>query len=81
MIHGQRRPESGVMGAALDAAAGSADGVALRRNQERMGFIVDNLVEASAPSNNPFLNPKVLKRVVDTGGGNLVEGGRRLRHV
>ena len=42
-----------------------------------MGFIVDNLVEASAPSNNPFLNPKVIKRVVDTGGGNLVEGGRR----
>ena len=42
-----------------------------------MGFIVDNLVEASAPSNNPFLNPKVLKRIIDTGGGNLVEGGRR----
>jgi class II poly(R)-hydroxyalkanoic acid synthase len=42
-----------------------------------MGFIMDNLVEASAPSNNPFLNPKVLKRVIDTGGGNLVEGGRR----
>ena len=45
---------------------------------QRMGFIVDNLIEASAPSNNPFLNPKVLKRVIDTGGGNLVEGGRRL---
>ena len=46
-------------------------------DDQRMGFIVDNLVEASAPSNNPFLNPKVLKRVIDTGGGNLVEGGRR----
>ena len=46
-------------------------------DDQRMGFIVDNLVEASAPSNNPFLNPKVIKRVVDTGGGNLVEGGRR----
>ncbi len=45
---------------------------------QRMGFIVDNLVEAAAPSNNPFLNPKVLKRTLDTGGGNLVEGGRRL---
>jgi polyhydroxyalkanoate synthase len=44
---------------------------------QRIGFIVDNIVEASAPSNNPFLNPKVLKRVIDTGGGNLVEGGRR----
>jgi polyhydroxyalkanoate synthase len=46
-------------------------------DDQRIGFIVDNLVEASAPSNNPFLNPKVLKRVIDTGGGNLVEGGRR----
>jgi class II poly(R)-hydroxyalkanoic acid synthase len=47
-------------------------------DEQRMGFIVDNLVEASAPSNNPFLNPKVLKRTLDTGGGNLLEGGRRL---
>ena len=53
-----------------DADLGWGDG-------QRMGFIVDNLVEASSPSNNPFLNPKVLKRVIDTGGGNLVEGGRR----
>jgi class II poly(R)-hydroxyalkanoic acid synthase len=44
---------------------------------QRMGFIVDNLVEASAPSNNPLLNPQVIKRVVDTGGGSLVNGGRR----
>jgi len=44
---------------------------------QRMGFIVDNIVEASAPSNNPLLNPMVLKRVIDTGGGNLVAGGRR----
>jgi polyhydroxyalkanoate synthase len=34
-------------------------------------------VEAAAPSNNPFLNPKVIKRIIDTGGGNLAEGGRR----
>jgi polyhydroxyalkanoate synthase len=47
-------------------------------DDQRMGFIVDNLVEASAPSNNPLLNPQVLKRIVETGGGNLVEGGRRL---
>ena len=44
---------------------------------QRMGFIVDNLVEASSPSNNPALNPKVLKRAIDTGGGSLVQGGRR----
>jgi polyhydroxyalkanoate synthase len=58
-------------GLVRDAELGWAD-------EQRMGFIVDNLVEASAPSNNPFLNPKVLKRTIDTGGGNLVAGGRRL---
>ena len=46
-------------------------------DEQRMGFIIDNLVEASSPSNNPLLNPKVLKRMIDTGGGNLVNGGRR----
>jgi class II poly(R)-hydroxyalkanoic acid synthase len=46
-------------------------------DEQRMGFALDNLVEASSPSNNPFLNPKVLKRTLDTGGGNLLEGGRR----
>ena len=44
-----------------------ADG--LHRRQPRRG--------GWRPSNNPFLNPKVLKRTLDTGGGNLVEGGRR----
>jgi polyhydroxyalkanoate synthase len=44
---------------------------------QRIGFIADNLVEAAAPSNNPFINPKVIKRIIDTGGGNLAEGGRR----
>ena len=46
-------------------------------DNQRMGFIVDNLVEAAAPSNNPALNPRVLKRMLDTGGGNLLAGGRR----
>ncbi|MBA2739422.1 MAG: alpha/beta fold hydrolase [Nocardioidaceae bacterium] len=47
-------------------------------DDQRMGFVVDNLVEASAPSNNPLLNPLVLKTTLDTGGGNLISGGRRL---
>ena len=45
---------------------------------QRVGFLVDNLVEMSAPSNNPVLNPTVLKSVVETGGRNLLDGGRRL---
>ena len=47
-------------------------------DRQRMGFLIDNLVEAAAPSNNPLLNPTVLKAIIDTGGGNLVDGLRRL---
>ena len=62
-----------------DAARGLvADAELEWGDEQRMGFIVDNLVEASAPTNNPFVNPKVLKRIIDTGGGNLLEGSRRL---
>ncbi len=61
-----------------EAARGLVDDADLDwGDDQRMRFIVDNLVEAVAPSNNPFLNPKVIKRTIDTGGGNLVEGGRR----
>ena len=61
-----------------EAARGLVDDADLGwGDDQRMRFIVDNLVEAAAPSNNPFLNPKVLKRTLDTGGGNLVAGGRR----
>ena len=64
---------------ALGAAArGLVDDVSLDwGDDQRMRFIVENLVEAAAPSNNPFLNPAVLKRTLDTGGGNLLAGGRR----
>ncbi|MDN5767544.1 MAG: alpha/beta fold hydrolase [Humibacillus sp.] len=61
-----------------EAARGLVDDAGLDwGDDQRMRFIVDNLVEATAPSNNPFLNPKVIKRTIDTGGGNLLEGGRR----
>ncbi len=70
-LQGYLAAGQGARGLVADAGLGWGD-------DQRMGFIVDNIVEAAAPSNNPFLNPKVLKRVIDTGGGNLVEGGRRL---
>jgi polyhydroxyalkanoate synthase subunit PhaC len=62
-----------------DTAIGLVDDADLEwSDEQRIRFIVDNLVAAYAPSNHPFLNPKVLKRVIDTGGGTLLEGGRRL---
>ena len=61
-----------------DVARGLVDDAGLDwGDNQRIKFIVDNAVEAAAPSNNPFLNPKVIKRVIDTGGGNLLVGGRR----
>jgi len=65
--------------AAGDAAKGLVKDAELDwGDDQRMGFIIENLVEALAPSNSPVLNPKVLKRTLDTGGGNLREGTRRL---
>jgi len=43
---------------------------------ERVRFLVSNLVDASAPSNNPMLNPAAMKELVDTGGTSAVRGVR-----
>jgi len=44
------------------------------RDAERMKFLVANLIEALAPSNNPVINPQAWKALIDTGGGNAVTG-------
>src|SRR5580700_5705173 len=64
------------------AAVESAEGVVAdagldEKDAERVGFVVTNLIDALAPSNNPLLNPAAVKAAVDTGGGSAVSG---LRH-
>jgi polyhydroxyalkanoate synthase subunit PhaC len=59
-----------VQGVVADAGLDQADA-------ERVGFVVTNLIDALAPSNNPLLNPAALKEALDTGGGSAVAG---LRH-
>jgi len=64
------------------AAAQTAEGVVAEAgldeaDSERVGFVLTNLVDALAPSNNPLLNPAAVKAAVDTGGGSVVAG---LRH-
>src|SRR5437660_3559144 len=64
------------------AAAGTAEGLVAEAgldwaDSERVGFVVTNLIDALAPSNNPLLNPAAVKAAVDTGGGSAVAG---LRH-
>jgi polyhydroxyalkanoate synthase len=46
------------------------------RDGERVGFVVHNVVDAAAPSNNPVLNPAAWKALVDTGGLSAVRGLR-----
>jgi len=64
------------------AAAEAAEGVVAEAgldeaDSQRVGFVLTNLIDALAPSNNPLLNPAALKAAVDTGGGSAVAG---LRH-
>ncbi len=64
------------------AAAQSAEGVVAEAgldepDSERVGFVLTNLVDALAPSNNPLLNPAAVKAALDTGGGSALAG---LRH-
>ncbi|BBX99517.1 hypothetical protein MSEO_00170 [Mycobacterium seoulense] len=44
------------------------------RDQERMRFVVDNLVEGLAPGNNPLISPLGWKAMIDTGGLSAVRG-------
>ncbi|WP_182378010.1 alpha/beta fold hydrolase [Nocardioides sp. WS12] len=48
------------------------------RDHERVRFLLENLVEALAPSNVPLVNPASAKAVVDTAGLSLVRGGTQL---
>ena len=47
-------------------------------DSERAGFVVRNLVDAVAPSNNPLLSPVAWKAAIDTGGLSAVRGLRAL---
>jgi polyhydroxyalkanoate synthase len=48
------------------------------QDDERIRFTATNLVDALAPSNVPVVNPLGWKAVIDTGGGNVVEGVMRM---
>ena len=45
------------------------------RDDKRIRFAQENLVDALSPSNVPLLNPASAKAAIDTGGMNLVRGG------
>ena len=48
------------------------------RDAERVGFVVRNLVDAAAPSNNPLVSPVAWKALIETGGLSVPRGLRAL---
>ena len=46
------------------------------RDNERLKFVVANLIAAAAPANNPLLSPAAAKSLIDTGGASAVRGVR-----
>jgi poly[(R)-3-hydroxyalkanoate] polymerase subunit PhaC len=45
------------------------------RDDQRVRFLAENLVQALAPTNFPVLNPASAKAAIDTAGLNFVQGG------
>jgi polyhydroxyalkanoate synthase subunit PhaC len=52
-----------------------ADGDLSWRDDQRVRFLAENLLEALAPSNVPLLNPASAKAAIDSFGLNFVRGG------
>jgi polyhydroxyalkanoate synthase len=48
------------------------------RDDLRVRFLLDNLIDAAAPSNNPVLSPVAWKSAIETGGASLVRGATNL---
>ena len=61
-----------VNGAALEQVVDDAD--LSWRDEQRLRYIVQMLVDAAAPSNAPLLNPAALKTALETGGRSYVTG-------
>jgi polyhydroxyalkanoate synthase subunit PhaC len=70
-----RRLVQGYLAAGETAQALVADANLGWRDTERVGFLVENLIEAMAPSNVPLVNPSSAKAAIDTAGMSLVRGG------
>jgi polyhydroxyalkanoate synthase subunit PhaC len=48
------------------------------RDGERIRFVLSNVIDAAAPSNNPLISPVAWKAAIDTGGLSAVRGLRSL---
>jgi polyhydroxyalkanoate synthase subunit PhaC len=48
------------------------------KNERQLRLVVENLIDALAPTNFPWSNPTALKATVDQGGRNFVVGAKQL---
>ena len=48
------------------------------RDEQRMQFLTENLIQALAPSNVPLVNPASAKASIDSAGANIARGGAQL---
>ena len=61
--------------AGAETAEGLLDDAQLDwRDSEKMRFVMDNLVEGLAPTNNPLISPLGWKALIDTGGLSALRG-------
>ena len=66
------------LAAAASAAALVADADLGWRDGERVRFVLENVFDAIAPSNNPLISPVAWKAAIDTGGQSVLAGLRNL---
>jgi polyhydroxyalkanoate synthase len=50
------------------------------KNERQVRLVVENLIDALAPTNFPWSNPTALKAMVDQGGRNFVVGAKQFAH-
>src|ERR1700722_18282647 len=72
-----RRAMQGYLAAASTAEGVLADAGLDAADAEWAGFLLTNVIDALAPSNNPLLNPAALKAAIDSGGGSFRAGLRQ----
>ena len=73
-----RRLVQGYLAAGETAGALTKEAQLDWRDHERMSFVVENIVDALAPSNNPLISPIAWKALIDTAG---LSGVRGVRHL
>src|SRR5215472_1253588 len=73
-----RRTVQAYLAAETTAEALVADAELGWRDNERVRFVLENVFDALAPSNNPVISPVAWKAAIDTGGRSLVSGLRIL---